>query len=209
MSDCTPSLVGTPSNREHPSSRGALVSSHLCWTFWGAGGNRQTNGERRTLSDAGTGPVHGSSVQLHQLTDDSKPETQSGVTFRGRVFDLTEALEYVCRKSGLMPWPTRREEILGRLLFDVFADNPGDASASGVRNLTASLDRVRERGASDPMDVPDPELRAVLQVEIVAALNEDTEWTRRVVRSSVVIRPVDRTPRQPATARLRSLAGRE
>ena len=37
---------------------------------------------------------------------------------------------------------TRREEIVGRPVFEVFPDNPEEAGASGVRNLTASLQRV-------------------------------------------------------------------
>jgi hypothetical protein len=34
---------------------------------------------------------------------------------------------------------TLRENILGRGLFDVFPDNPADPSASGTRNLSASV----------------------------------------------------------------------
>jgi PAS domain-containing protein len=33
--------------------------------------------------------------------------------------------------------------ILGRDIFEVFPDNPGDPEATGVRNLTESLKRVR------------------------------------------------------------------
>ncbi|MDQ6747712.1 MAG: ATP-binding protein [Candidatus Dormibacteraeota bacterium] len=38
---------------------------------------------------------------------------------------------------------TRREEILGRDIFDVFPDNPEDSSATGTTNLRASLEQVR------------------------------------------------------------------
>ena len=48
---------------------------------------------------------------------------------------------------------TTRDAIVGRGLFDVFPDNPDDPSASGVRNLSASLDRVQQRGMSDTMAV--------------------------------------------------------
>jgi len=34
---------------------------------------------------------------------------------------------------------TRREDIVGRGLFEVFPDNPAEPDADGVRNLTASL----------------------------------------------------------------------
>jgi hypothetical protein len=37
---------------------------------------------------------------------------------------------------------TRRADILGRRLFDVFPDNPDDPRATGGANLRASLDRV-------------------------------------------------------------------
>src|ERR671925_570583 len=39
---------------------------------------------------------------------------------------------------------TKREEILGRGIFDVFPDNPDDPTATGVRNLRTSLERVLE-----------------------------------------------------------------
>jgi signal transduction histidine kinase len=48
---------------------------------------------------------------------------------------------------------TRREDIVGRGLFEVFPDNPDDPEASGVRNLKASLDRVRREGVADTMAV--------------------------------------------------------
>ncbi|MDQ5935173.1 MAG: two-component system, sensor histidine kinase and response regulator [Cyanobacteriota bacterium erpe_2018_sw_21hr_WHONDRS-SW48-000092_B_bin.40] len=37
---------------------------------------------------------------------------------------------------------TRRDDILGRQLFDVFPDNPADSTATGLRNVSASLDIV-------------------------------------------------------------------
>jgi signal transduction histidine kinase len=57
---------------------------------------------------------------------------------------------------------TRREDIVGRGIFDVFPDNPGDPNASGVENLSASLGRVLRTRARDGMplqkyDIPRPE----------------------------------------------------
>ena len=46
---------------------------------------------------------------------------------------------------------TKRHEIVGRPLFEVFPDNPEDASADGVSNLRASLQRVLSLGRPDPM----------------------------------------------------------
>ena len=61
----------------------------------------------------------------------------------------------------LLATHTRRESIVGRGLFDVFPDNPGDPEASGVRNLRASLERVLRYRRPDPMtvqkyDIPRP-----------------------------------------------------
>ena len=48
---------------------------------------------------------------------------------------------------------TRRAEIVGRSIFEVFPDNPDDPAASGVRNLHASLERVLQTQAPDAMAV--------------------------------------------------------
>ena len=48
---------------------------------------------------------------------------------------------------------TKRGEILGRHLFEVFPNNPDDPSATGVSNLRASLDRVPQHRAPDTMAV--------------------------------------------------------
>jgi signal transduction histidine kinase len=48
---------------------------------------------------------------------------------------------------------TRREEIMGRGIFEVFPDNPEDPEATGVSNLSASLDRVRRQKGPDTMAV--------------------------------------------------------
>ena len=54
---------------------------------------------------------------------------------------------------------TKREEILGRGLFDVFPDNPNDSTASGVSNLRASLDHVRKDAVSDTMAIQKYDVR--------------------------------------------------
>jgi PAS domain S-box-containing protein len=54
---------------------------------------------------------------------------------------------------------TRREDILGRGIFSVFPDNPDDPAATGVRNLRASLLRVRDRGVADTMAVQKYDIR--------------------------------------------------
>ncbi len=56
---------------------------------------------------------------------------------------------------------TNRKTILGRGIFDVFADNPADLTATGVSNLRASLERVLQFRRPDKMalqkyDIPRP-----------------------------------------------------
>ncbi len=54
---------------------------------------------------------------------------------------------------------TKREEIVGRGLFDVFPDNPDDPGATGTANLRASLDRVRRTAAADTMAIQKYDIR--------------------------------------------------
>jgi signal transduction histidine kinase len=54
---------------------------------------------------------------------------------------------------------TKREDILGRGIFDVFPDNPDDPATSGVRNLRASLERVRNERVTDAMPVQKYDIR--------------------------------------------------
>jgi signal transduction histidine kinase len=56
---------------------------------------------------------------------------------------------------------TERGDIVGRSLFEIFPDNPHEPGATGVRNLRASLERVRRDRVADTMavqkyDVPRP-----------------------------------------------------
>jgi signal transduction histidine kinase/DNA-binding response OmpR family regulator len=54
---------------------------------------------------------------------------------------------------------TKREDILDRGIFDVFPDNPNDPTATGVRNLRASLQRVLQAKVSDAMAVQKYDIR--------------------------------------------------
>src|SRR5437764_93051 len=54
---------------------------------------------------------------------------------------------------------TARVEILGRDFFEVFPDNPDDPTATGVRNLRASLDRVLQTRTGDAMAVQKYDVR--------------------------------------------------
>ena len=52
-----------------------------------------------------------------------------------------------------------RAAVLGRSLFDIFPDNPADATATGVNNLRASLDRVVRNRVADTMAVQKYDIR--------------------------------------------------
>jgi PAS domain S-box-containing protein len=54
---------------------------------------------------------------------------------------------------------TKREEITGRGIFDVFPDNPADPHPTGVRNLRASLNRVLKDRVTDVMAVQKYDIR--------------------------------------------------
>jgi signal transduction histidine kinase len=54
---------------------------------------------------------------------------------------------------------TKREEIVGRGIFDVFPDNPNDPATEGVRNLRASLEAVKAKRASDAMPIQKYDIR--------------------------------------------------
>ncbi|MFI1163811.1 PP2C family protein-serine/threonine phosphatase [Streptomyces sp. NPDC020801] len=84
---------------------------------------------------------------------------ESGIDYRavfealpGAVALLTPELVYAdvndayCAVSG-----RTRDQLVGRYLFGVFPDNPGDPGATGSRNLRASLARVLATGERDSM----------------------------------------------------------
>jgi diguanylate cyclase (GGDEF)-like protein/PAS domain S-box-containing protein len=55
----------------------------------------------------------------------------------------------------------RREELVGRHVFDAFPSSPSDPDANGVRNLRVSLERARDTGQADAValqryDIPKP-----------------------------------------------------
>ena len=61
--------------------------------------------------------------------------------------------------SYLRATMTKRDEIIGRGLFEVFPDNPDDPQATGVENLRASLERVLRNRAPDTMAVQKYDIR--------------------------------------------------
>jgi polar amino acid transport system substrate-binding protein len=54
---------------------------------------------------------------------------------------------------------TKRDDILGRQFFDVFPDNPADSTATGLRNVRASLDIVFKDHVTNTMAVQKYDVR--------------------------------------------------
>jgi signal transduction histidine kinase len=57
---------------------------------------------------------------------------------------------------------TKRQEILGRYMFDVFPDNPDDPTATGVQNLQNSFQSVLKNKASHTMAIQKYDIRRPL-----------------------------------------------
>ncbi|MFG2937361.1 PP2C family protein-serine/threonine phosphatase [Streptomyces sp. NPDC048282] len=73
-------------------------------------------------------------------------------TLPGMVALLTPELVYAdANEEFLRMAGRRRENMIGRYLFDVFPDNPNDSTATGMRNLETSLLRVLATGERDTM----------------------------------------------------------
>jgi len=73
---------------------------------------------------------------------------------------LSPTLRIVAASNAyLRATKTDRSAILGRDLFDVFPDNPGDAGATGTRNLRTSLERVLADKVADAMAVQKYDIR--------------------------------------------------
>jgi PAS domain-containing protein len=61
--------------------------------------------------------------------------------------------------SYLLATMTRRPDIIGRHLFEVFPDNPKDPTATGVQNLRNSLNRVLTTGQPHQMAIQKYDIR--------------------------------------------------
>jgi signal transduction histidine kinase len=69
---------------------------------------------------------------------------------------------------------TKREQILGRGIFEVFPDNPDDPNADGAKNLRASLSRVVKTRAADTMPVQKYDIR---RPESKGGAYEERHWS--------------------------------
>ncbi|MEQ1507177.1 MAG: ATP-binding protein [Myxococcota bacterium] len=78
----------------------------------------------------------------------------------GRYLVLSPSLRILAATDAyLAASMTDRAAIVGRQIFDVFPDNPADATADGVGNLSASLDRVIRERRTDAMAVQKYDIR--------------------------------------------------
>jgi signal transduction histidine kinase len=101
------------------------------------------------------------------MSSEPSAEGFSGPDFRalfesapGLYLVLTPELDIVAVTDAyLAATMTTREQIVGRGIFDVFPDNPDDPDTTGVRNLRASLHRVRETHLPDAMPVQKYDIR--------------------------------------------------
>jgi len=81
-------------------------------------------------------------------------------TLPGSYLILTPDLTIVAASDAyLRATRTRREELLGRYVFDAFPDNPDDPEATGMKNLHASLMRVLTNKVSDTLAVQKYDIR--------------------------------------------------
>lgn len=94
-------------------------------------------------------------------------EAAAGIDFR-TLFESCPGLYLVLRPdftiaaasdAYLRATMTRREDVMGRGIFDVFPDNPADPNADGVRNLRASLERAARELVPDVMAVQKYDIR--------------------------------------------------
>ncbi|KOU18257.1 protein phosphatase [Streptomyces sp. WM6372] len=85
-------------------------------------------------------------------------------TLPGMVALLTPELVYADANAEFLRASGRtREQVIGRYLFDVFPDNPNDPTASGARNLHASLQRVLATGERDTMALQRYDVQSMLR----------------------------------------------
>jgi signal transduction histidine kinase/CheY-like chemotaxis protein len=77
---------------------------------------------------------------------------------------LSPSLQIVAVSDAyLQATMTKREDIIGRGLFEVFPDNPDDPQATGVLNLHASLMRALKRKEPDAMAVQKYDIQRPVQ----------------------------------------------
>lgn len=114
--------------------------------------------------------VRRGALTAESLTPPAPPPSKPGIALSAykALFELVPGLYLVldpelrivaASDAYLRATMTRREDILGSHVFEVFPDNPQDSHATGVRNLSASLDRVKRTLKPDTMAIQKYDIR--------------------------------------------------
>lgn len=120
--------------RSHENARAGEVEAAAYWT-----GVAQAIGRLRMSR-----PSHGPKAsKLFPQAFKATPHPYMLLDLDLRILDANDAY--------LDATMTRRGDLVGCPLFEAFPDNPGDPDADGVKNLSASLERVLDRGRPDRM----------------------------------------------------------
>ena len=128
---------------------------------------KKTSGRATTLTPSRKSPMNGNALAARRVPRSSGGSVTRGPDFRalfetapGMFLVLLPDLTIVAVTDAYTAATmTRRDDILGRGLFEVFPDNPDDPAATGVGNLRASLDRVRSELVADTMAVQKYDIR--------------------------------------------------
>lgn len=102
----------------------------------------------------GGGPRTVAPARTQDTGDTEQPVDYRGLFDAGPTPYLVLTPDLVIRevnRAYLEATGRRREDLLGRFVFDAFPDNPDDPQADGVRNLGASLRRALATGRPDSM----------------------------------------------------------
>ena len=114
---------------------------------------------------------------LHTAGAGDGPQPDYRQLFRslpGKFLVLTPDLRIVDASDAYLEVAmTQRAQIVGRVIFEVFPDNPADPAASGTRNLRASLNRVLQSGVRDAMALQKYDVRP----EVEGAAFEVRYWS--------------------------------
>lgn len=112
-------------------------------------------------SDRLTSRSRADGSDLHDLSVDYRAVFEALAT-PSLVLAPPDFVMVAANEARLRVTNTRREDVIGHKLFDVFPDNPDDPASSGVTNLRASLARVLATRRTDVMpvqkyDIPHPD----------------------------------------------------
>jgi signal transduction histidine kinase len=83
------------------------------------------------------------------------------------LFLTPELIIIEATNAYLVATHTERKKIIGKLLFEIFPDNPDDINATGMKNLKASLDNVLRAKQPDSMAIQKYDVRLKVKNKLV------------------------------------------